>query len=431
MKPRRWFHAACLTITLVVPAAAETIYSNLQDTPIPLDFTGGTFTFAGGGSINPFFGGVGVANNDLLQPVRTGTTNLSSLANLVVGSTIDFDSIFSTENGGAGYGGSQTHLGTTFTDGQEGYVGFKLNDTNFGWMRVVFTANTTGAVVRDWAYDDSGASMVVGRVQQSAVSAGTQTVTLSPGTGESFSLGSVIADSGGNINSVLKTGAGTTTLSGVNTYTGATIIGDGTLALDASGSIDNTDSVSLGTGGTFDVSAKSGGYTVDVLTGSGMVIGALTVADRLAIGDSTGTITFEDSLTLDAASSYVYEMSGGEPPDAGFGDLGIVEGDLTLNVGTILDLVQLGAYTAGDKFTLFDYKGTLTGTFRDVNSNNLADGATFVDGGGIWMIDYDDTLAGANGGSGFKFVTITAIPEPGVSAFIGAFGLIGLLRRRR
>ena len=32
-------------------------------------------------------------------------------------------------------------------------------------MRVVFTNNTGGAVVKDWAYDNSGASIVTGGIQ--------------------------------------------------------------------------------------------------------------------------------------------------------------------------------------------------------------------------------------------------------------------------
>ena len=85
----------------------------------------------------------------------------------------------------------------------------------------------------------------------------------------------------------------------------------------------------------------------------------------------------------------------------------------------------LGTFTEGDKFTLFAYDGALTGTF-----SGLADGATFTDEGGEWMIDYNDTAAGLNGGTGTSYVTITAVPEPG-AALLGGLGLLALLRRRR
>ncbi|MEY3898616.1 MAG: hypothetical protein RLZZ214_4138, partial [Verrucomicrobiota bacterium] len=228
-----------------------------------------------------------------------------------------------------------------------------------------------------------------------------------------------------------KTGSGTLTLNGTNTYTGATTINGGTLALGAAGSISNTSGISLGTGGTFDVSAKAGSYTVNNLSGSGDVIGSLTVSTQLAIGNSPGTTTF-DSLTLGTGSTYFYELTGGISPGGGSADLGIVSGDLTLASGAVLDLWQLGSYTEGNKFTLFAYTGLLSGIFKDTSAVNLDDGDTFTDASGIWSIDYNDTAAGLNGGttSGASYVTITAVPEP-KAALIGGLGLLALLRRRR
>lgn len=217
-----------------------------------------------------------------------------------------------------------------------------------------------------------------------------------------------------------KQGSGTLTLSGANTYTGATVINGGTLALGASGSIDNSSGVSLGTNGSFDVSAK-GGYTVNQLTGSGTVLGALTVSTELAIGNSPGTVDFGNSLTLGSSSTYLYELVGG----GSSADLGLVAGDLTIQAGAILNLVQLGTYTLGDKFTLFSYSGTRSGTFA-----GLADDSTFTAGGGDWIINYDDTAAGFNGGSHANFVTVTAVPEP-AAALLGGVGILALLRRRR
>jgi autotransporter-associated beta strand protein len=230
-----------------------------------------------------------------------------------------------------------------------------------------------------------------------------------------------------------KSGSGTLTLSGSNTYTGTTLISGGTLKLDATGTINNTSEVSLGTVGTFDVSAKGLGYTVGTLKGSGNVAGALTVSTQLAIGNSPGTTNFSSSLTLGSASTYLYDLTGGATPGLNSADLGDIAGALTITAGSILDLVQLATYTAGNKFTLFAYDGLLTGTFKDTSSNVLSDGATFTDAGGLWMIDYNDTTSGANGGvsASNTFVTITAVPEPDVAALLGGLGVLALLRRRR
>ncbi|MEO7099560.1 MAG: autotransporter-associated beta strand repeat-containing protein [Luteolibacter sp.] len=249
------------------------------------------------------------------------------------------------------------------------------------------------------------------------------TITNNSGTYDmqNGSVGAILAGSIG----LTKSTSNTVTLSGANTYGGATLISGGTLALGSTGSISNTSGVSLGTSGTFDVSAKSG-YTVNNLSGSGAVIGSLTVSTQLAIGNSPGTINF-GSLTLGAASTYTYELTGG----GSTADLGNVSGSLSILSGSILDLVQLGTYTPGQTFTLFGYNtGSLTGTFKDIGNVTLNDGDTFSDAGGSWLIDYDNTSAGLNGGTGSSFVTITSVPEPG-SALLGGLGLLALLRRRR
>ena len=272
-----------------------------------------------------------------------------------------------------------------------------------------------------------GAASISGSISGGA--GGTNTLNINPGAGNSFSYSSAIS----NFNTVAVQ-SGTVTFSGTNTYSGATTIsGSGTLELAAGGSISNSSGVALGTAGTFDVSAK-GGYSVARLTGSGSVVGALSVSTQLAIGNSPGTVNFSSDLTLGAASTYSYQVVGsstvGVSYTAGTADLGNITGSLTLTAGSILDLQQLGTYTANDKFTLFGYTGTETGTFK-FGGASLADDTTFTAADGIWKINYNDTSAGLNGGTGTSFVTVTAVPEPSAASLVGGLGVLALLRRRR
>ena len=226
-----------LTIQFAASAAsAAVIYRGLQNIAIPTNFTGVYLNIDNGATdsveftgwdINPFFGGVGVGNSPAFQPARSNTANSDPIVALGVGTTVDSGLLFST-----GYGGSENHLGAgsdRFGSGQEAYLGFRfMTDGNagplFGWMRVVFTANTPGGVIKDWAYETSGALIRTGNVLQAAPAAGVSVVTLSGGLGENFTLGSVTANvGGGNTIGIAKTGAGTWTLAGPQTYSSLSI----------------------------------------------------------------------------------------------------------------------------------------------------------------------------------------------------------------
>lgn len=200
------------------------------------------------------------------------------------------------------------------------------------------------------------------------------------------------------------------TLTGNNDYTGATTVNAGSLIIN--GSTSTTSIVSVASGATL------GGA-------NGTVGGATTVNGTLAsgaAGGGIGTLNFSNALSLASTANYLFELTGG----GSTADLSNVGGALTLSDAT-LDLIQLGTYTIGDKFTLFGYLAAsgLTGTFA-----GLTDGATFTQAGGDWQISYADSTSGLNGGTGDTFATITAIPELS-SALLGGLGFLLLLRRRR
>jgi T5SS/PEP-CTERM-associated repeat protein len=238
------------------------------------------------------------------------------------------------------------------------------------------------------------------------------------GTGSSVTVGQNLVvgnDAAGTMtvsdNASVVVAAGTTVGEGSSlTITGASLT---TTSVDvASGG-----SLSLGTDGIL-TSANTTITSGATLTGAGSISGSTTVAGTLGIGNSTGPMTFEN-LSLTSGSVFAYELAGGTAA----ADLGLVGESLDLG-GAILDLVQLGTFTMGDKFTLFSYD-TISGTF-----DGLGQGDSFAGAGGLWNINYFDDTAGQNGGTGDNFVTITAIPEP-AAVLLGGLGLLALLRRRR
>jgi len=350
---------ALAVMGLGVSGKAETIYSNLQNAGIPLDFTGLFLDVDGanGWDINPFFGGIGVANSPFFQPVRNGTGDLDRILNLSVGGTVNSGLVFATSNGGADYGGSQDHLAVSagndkFVAGQEGYIGFRLNNVGYGWMRVIFNGgNSPAAVIKDWAYDDAGSPIVIGRVEQSAANLGTQTVTLSPSTGEAFSLGSLISDTGGNSNSVIKTGAGETALTANNTYTGLTDVQAGKLTLNRSGgTLPNAGAVQV-SGGEVNVAQDD---TVGAVTlSSGVISGISTLSGSSYSLTNTGTISANlgnNSAALTKTGSGTAIVSGSN----------LYSGGTTVSNGTLLVNNTTGSGTGSGNVIVNG--GTLGGT---------------------------------------------------------------------
>ena len=107
---------------------------------------------------------------------------------------------------------------------------------------------------------------------------------------------------------------GTVALTGVNTYTGNTIISSGTLQLGAAGSINNSSNIIVGAGAAYDVSLISG-YTLGAgvnLMGSGTVTGSVSTVSGSGIYGGTdgtyGTNTFNNNLTLATGAAAYFDL---------------------------------------------------------------------------------------------------------------------------
>ena len=240
---------------------------------------------------------------------------------------------------------------------------------------------------------------------------------------------------GGNFSSgrsLLLTGAGDGEIQGTTTVAtgyGLEKSGAGTWIL-GSGNLNNTtatvsDGTLLVNGTLANSSAIVNGGT---LGGAGSISGAVSIntTGALSPGASIGAFG-TGALTLNTGSTFLYELN----TTAATGDLLNVNGDLDFNGTVNLNLVDLGAnvaLAAGTKFTLLSYAGAWTS--GDVFSG-YADDSSFTAFNNEWLINYNDTSAGAvNGGLYSSAVTLTVIPEP-ASALLGGIGTLLLLRRRR
>ncbi|WFB35392.1 autotransporter-associated beta strand repeat-containing protein [Kiritimatiellota bacterium B12222] len=139
---------------------------------------------------------------------------------------------------------------------------------------------------------------------------------------------------------VVKTGAGTLNVEGDNTFTGATLINEGTLALITSGSnnIANSSSIVVADGATLDLTGVVGGFSLasgQTLGGDGSIVGDLTFASGsefiFSLTDTleaTGTVSFDafgiDNLVgLDSlVATGTYNLISGSVNSANIANIG-------------------------------------------------------------------------------------------------------------
>jgi len=195
--------------------------------------------------------------------------------------------------------------------------------------------------------------------------------------GQSTTFASAMND-GGAGSTVTKIGAGALTLSGTNTYTGATTINGG--ALFVNGGIAGSVTAAAGT----------------TLGGSGIIAGAtaLSTGSTLQPGSTNNTIgvlTVNNSVTMTATTTNRMELNR---TNAVTSDK-LAASSVTLN--GVLIVTNLGpTLHSGDSFTLFS--GTLSGSFASTTLPSLFTGLSW------------NTSALAT--SGIISVTGTATPPP-------------------
>ncbi len=348
----------------------------------------GTNTFGGGVTINggvvsisadanlgaspvgPTAGNLAINNGTLRT---TATLTLDSNRGILLGTgggTFDVASGTTTTYGGVidgSTGLTKSGAGTLALNGANTYSG---STTVIGGTLTLAgggTINTaSNLLVSGGTFDIGAASTTVGAVSLFSGSiAGTGgTLTGTSYAVQAGSISAILAGPGG----LTKTSAsGTVTLNAANTYSGATQVNQGTLALGAGGSIDASSNLTVA-GGTFAlganstsanaVSLTSGSITGTgggVLTGTSYAVQSGTISAILAGGSASLTKTGTGTVTLSAANTY----GGSTNVNAG-----------TLTIGAGGNISNSNALNVGG--------GTL-----DVGTNNISIGPVTLTSGNI------------------------------------------------
>lgn len=342
----------------------------------------GTLNVAGSGNLST--SGV-ISSTGGLTYGGTGTMTLSNAASTYTGVTRVNSgtlSVGTLANGGvaSGIGQSTNAVGNLVLDGGTfRYTGATVSTDRLfsvGGSGGTLNASGSGAVT----FSNAGALGF-------ANTPGTRTLTLAGSNTGANTLNSLITDAYGvYATSLTKNGSGQWVLGGVNTYTGATLINAGTLALGASGTINANSAVTVAAGATFDTTAQSYTFSTAKTTTIGVGATSAGLINSAAVTFSSANLGFDFGSTSTLLASYTVLVKTG------------FTGDFNSVVAT----------------------GTsVSGTFLNAGSGNW----TLTSGG--YDLTFSQTL-------GTLTAVASAVPEPATyAAIFGVLALAGAALQRR
>ncbi len=241
--------------------------------------------------------------------------------------------------------------------------------------KINFTDNATLRVTN---------SFTLGRNAGVADNAGFRIRGGSTGTFEVLASSSFTADGpiidipSSGAGNLTKAGAGTLVLQQSNSFSGSTLVSQGTLGLAASGSITTTTNISVSAGAILDASTRTDGTltlgATQKLMGNGTVSGIVVNNGTIAPGSSIGTLTFNSSPTMNG--TIVMEINTASVPTS---DKLVINGN-SLSYGGTLVVTNIGpALSGGEVFDLFD-ASSFSGTFATLNLPALGAGLNWYTG---------------------------------------------------
>ncbi|WMT72582.1 autotransporter domain-containing protein [Bradyrhizobium sp. Ash2021] len=367
-------------------------------------------------------GSAAITNNIVMNFQDSSSAGSASITNAATGFlTFNTSSSAGTatiiNNNSLQFTGSSTASSATITTNNGATTSFTGSSTG-GNARFITNAGGT--------FDMSGlsaAGMTAGSIEGAGnYVLGGKTLTTG-GNNLSTQVDGVISGTGG---SLIKVGSGTLTLTGSNSYTGATTISAGTLALSGTGSISSSSSVTVN--GTFDISASTVPFNL-VTTLAGNASGIVNLgANGLAIGNGStefagsiqgtggfeviagtqtlsGTNTYTNATQVDAgatlalkgngsiANSAFVTFSPGGPSQVGTFD--ISQTNSGASIKALFDIAGVGVVALGSRTLTITSGSIFAGVIQDGGIGGGTSGNLTIAIGAAQLLTGTNTYTGA------------------------------------
>lgn len=368
-----------------------------------------------------------------LNSFNTSIVNLQGSGTVQTGSDASKALTINSGNFGGSIQGADSLIkntaGTLVLSGANTYAG--ATTVSAGILRAgaanVLPTGTALAVANAATFDLNGQAQAIGSLAGaagSAVTLGSAALTTG-GNNTSTNFDGVISGTG----SLVKTGTGTFTLGGANSYSGATNVAGGTLQAGAANALPSTTAVTVATGATLALANQA--QTIGSLAGAGAVTlgsAALTTGAANTSTAFSGVIAGTGSLVKTGAG--VFAVSGA---NSYAGPTTVAQGTLSATAANALSAASAHTVAAGATLALNGSRqtvaslansgivslvGTTPGTTLTVNGAYVGNGGTLALG----------TLLGA-GGTADRLVLNgpTASASGSTNVAIKNFGGLGAL----
>lgn len=303
--------------------------------------------------------------------------NATALGTIAAGTTVSSGATLALE-GGITVGAESLSIAGSGSSGQNGALVNVSGTNNYGGLLTLTAASTISS--------DSG---TLNLTNGGTITGATFGLTLTgAGTGN---ISSIIGTTSG---SLTKNGTGTFTLTGVNTYSGATTVNAGSLFVNGNQSA-ATGAVSVNNSAT-------------TLGGSGTIGGSVTVASGANLspgstGSGSTAILRTGALSLTSGSNFVLDLNNttvgtGYDQVSVTGTVNITGSNLVITVGSGLSI--------GNTFFILanDSSDAVVGTFSQ--------GTTVTSGNDLFQINYAANFDGGAIGNDIALTLIAILPEP-------------------